>query len=145
MNNPVLPLIGAWAAVRAEHQLFWAFHWRAKGVGSYSDHLLFQRVYEAREKEIDRLAEVLMVVGGAPAVDPLKSWLGVTDCVEKFGNLPGTDITRSIALVSETLNRLTYANDVLKDSEFALSLNNVLGGVADSQLEALFLLRQRAG
>ncbi len=145
MNASVLPLLGAWAALRAQEQLFWAFHWRAKGVGAYADHILFERLKNDREKEIDRLAEILMVVGGPAAVDPLKSWLGVTDCIEKFGNMDGTDISRSIALVADTLNRLTVANDELADSDYGLSLNNALGGIADKQLEALFLLKQRNG
>jgi DNA-binding ferritin-like protein len=142
--NIVNSIIGVWAAIRAEHEIFWAFHWRSKGTAYYGDHLLWQRLYEARVPEIDRLAEVIMAIGGVAAVDPLRSWLGVKDVIEKTveaSNL--SDAERGAALVKETLARINAANNALGDSPYALAINNVLAGVADKQLEALYLIEQR--
>jgi len=144
--NPELinALLGVWAAVRAEHQLFWTYHWRSKGAPYYGDHLLWQRLYEARVPEIDRMAEVIMAIGGPSAVDPMRSWVAVSDIINRSENLGPTDPARGVALVADTLNRIDAANEMLAGAANTLAINNVLAGFADKHLEALYLLRQRA-
>jgi DNA-binding ferritin-like protein len=144
-ENLVNALLGVWAALRAEHQLFWTYHWRSKGVPYYGDHLLYQRLYEARVPEIDRMAEVIMAVGGPSAVDPMRSWVAVADIMERSDKLGSNDAARGVALVADTLNRIDAANEALASAgSSALAINNVLAGFADKHLEALYLLRQRA-
>lgn len=143
--NTINALLGVWAILRAEHELFWTFHWRAKGAGYYGDHQLYQRLYEARVPEIDRMGEVLMAIGGPEAVDPLRSWVGVQDVMVKTMEAREmSDVVKSIALVREALARIDAANKTLDKHNFSLAINNVLAGIADKQLEALYLLQQRA-
>ena len=141
------PLVHAlslvWANLRAEHQLFWTYHWRAKGRPYYGDHLLFQRLYEARVLEIDRLAEVLMAIGGAAVVDPLRSWEAVKAVIDATVRLPGSDVQQATAVVNDTLRKLEAANAQVSRTPYPLAVNNVLAGMADKQLEALYLLKQR--
>ena len=147
MNDQMInALLGVWAMLRAQHQLFWTYHWRAKGQGYYSDHLLFQRLYEARIPEIDRMGEVIMAVGGPEAVDPVRSWIGVKDVIDRTHELgDASDVVKSIALVKEALARIEAANRTLGKNNYSIAINNVLAGIADKQLEALYLLQQRAG
>lgn len=143
--NIINALLGVWASLRAQHQLFWTFHWRAKGKNYYGDHLLYQRLYEARVEEIDRMGEVVMALGGPAAVDPVRSWVAVKEIIDttvEASNL--NDVQRSIGLVRDALSRIEMTNAVLGDSPYSLAVNNVLSGIADKQLEALYLLQQRA-
>jgi DNA-binding ferritin-like protein len=140
----VLALSQVWANLRAEHQLFWAYHWRAKGSPYYGDHLLFQRLYEARLPEIDRLAETLMAVGGPAAVEPMRSWEAVKAVIESAERIQGSDTRKSIAVVQDTLHKLEQANAAVGASKYPLAVNNVLAGIADAQLTALYLLQQRS-
>jgi DNA-binding ferritin-like protein len=142
-ENLVNALLGVWAALRAEHQLFWTYHWRAKGSSYYGDHLLYQRLYEARVPEIDRMAEVIMAVGGPSAVDPMRSWVAVSEIIDRSERLGPNDAARGVALVADTLNRIDAANGILGAGPNTLAINNVLAGFADKHLEALYLLRQR--
>jgi DNA-binding ferritin-like protein len=143
--NYINNLLGVWASLRAEHMLFWTFHWRAKGSGSYGDHLLYQRLYEARVEEIDRMGEVIMAVGGPQAVDPSRSWVAVRDVIDRTTEAENlSDTQKSIGLVRDTLARISAANDALNNTPYALAINNVLAGIADKHLEALYLLQQRA-
>jgi DNA-binding ferritin-like protein len=143
--NIINALLGVWASLRAEHQLFWTFHWRSKGTPYYADHLMFQRLYEARVEEIDRMGEVVMALGGPSAVDPVRSWIGVKDVIDRTVEAAGlSDVQKSIGLVRDTLARIDAANTILGDSPYALAVNNVLAGIADKHLEALYLLQQRA-
>ena len=143
-ENIVNALLGVWAALRAEHQLFWTYHWRAKGSSYYGDHLLYQRLYEARVPEIDRMAEVIMAVGGPSAVDPMRSWVAVSEIIDRSEKLGPNDAARGVALVADALNRIDAANTLLGSDSRTLAINNVLAGIADKHLEALYLLRQRA-
>src|SRR5690554_7786782 len=51
---------------RALKNLFYSYHWTASGESSYSDHLLFERIYESFEGYEDQAAEKLLALGGSP-------------------------------------------------------------------------------
>ena len=62
MSPVVNALIAVHVALEVEQMLFHAYHWRSKGQDYYGDHLLYQRLYQARAEEIDRIGEVLMLL-----------------------------------------------------------------------------------
>jgi DNA-binding ferritin-like protein len=145
--NPQLAnaLVAVHVALETEQLLFHAFHWRSKGQDYYGDHLLYQRLYTDRAEEIDRIGEVLMAVAGPNSVSPVITITGMQDLTGRIEALQGTEAQRGVALVSETLRRLTAANAALGQDNWTLAVNNVLAGFADKHLEALYLLKQRAG
>lgn len=145
--NPQLvnALVAVHVALETEQLLFHAFHWRSKGQDYYGDHLLYQRLYTDRAPEIDRIGEVLMAVAGPNSVAPVVTVTGMHDLTSRIEELSGTEAQRGLALVSETLRRINSANGLLGATPYALSVNNVLAGFADKHLEALYLLKQRAG
>lgn len=61
------------AAYLAQLRLMYLFyqncHWQVKGKRFYSDHLLFQRLYEGLEDQIDSAAEKIMGTLDSKAVD----------------------------------------------------------------------------
>lgn len=132
-----------WANLRAEQQLFWTYHWRSKGKDYYGDHLLFQRLYEARTAEIDRMGEVIMAVGGAEWVNPAVSYAAQMDVVGRAESMKGSDAAKAAAVVMDTLLKIEAANKYVDQSQYPLAVNNVLAGIADTHLEALYLLKQR--
>ena len=145
--NPQLvnALVAVHVALETEQLLFHAFHWRSKGQDYYGDHLLYQRLYTDRAPEIDRIGEVLMAVAGPNSVAPVVTVTGMHDLTSRIEELSGTEAQRGLALVSETLRRITAANGALGQDSWTLAVNNVLAGFADKHLEALYLLKQRAG
>jgi DNA-binding ferritin-like protein len=143
--NLVNALIAVYVALRVEDMLFHAYHWRSKGKDYYGDHLLYQRLYLARAEEIDRIGEVLVPIGGENAVAPVVTITGMQDLAARVEATPGTDAQRGLALVNETLRRINDANALLGKENLSLAVNNVLAGMADKHLEALYLLKQRVG
>ena len=145
--NPQLAnaLVAVHVALETEQLLFHAYHWRSKGADYYGDHLLYQRLYTDRAPEIDRIGEVLMAVAGPNSVSPVITITGMQDLTSCIEGLQGTEAQRGVALVSETLRRITAANAALGSDNWSLAVNNVLAGFADKHLEALYLLKQRAG
>lgn len=143
-SNVVNALIAVHVALRVEEMLFHVYHWRSKGADYYGDHLLYQRLYQARAEEIDRIGEVLVALGGVSSVAPGATIVGMQDLAARVEATQGTDAVKGLALVNETLRRVNDANALLGKGPYTLSVNNVLAGFADKHLEALYLLKQRA-
>lgn len=57
------------AALRAQYMLYQTLHWQAKGPTYYGNHLLFQRLYESVQGEIDQAAEKLVGYTGGDSVN----------------------------------------------------------------------------
>ena len=48
------------------------------------------------------------------------------------------------AVVVDTMQKIEAANEKVNESPFPLAVNNVLAGISDKHLEALYLLKQRS-
>ena len=138
-------LVAVSVALWAERLAFQTYHWNSKGAPYYGDHLLFQRLYEARDAEIDRMGEVLLAVGGPELVAAPRTLAGMMHSIEAVENSGQNDFQKAVMLVNSTLERINAANAALGNSPYTVAVNNVLAGVADKHLEALYLLRQRLG
>ena len=57
------------AALRAQYLMYQTSHWQSKGPAYYGNHLLFQRLYESVQEEIDAVAEKLVGYSGIDCVD----------------------------------------------------------------------------
>jgi DNA-binding ferritin-like protein len=136
-------LLDVWAALRALHHVLWTLHWQAEGDPAYGDHLLYQRLYEARVEEIDRMAELIAGLFGAGALDPAASWQRAGALIDGASAVKGKPATRALALVEATAEAIDLA-DKANTGAHALAANNVLAGIADNLDNAAYLLQQRA-
>jgi len=57
------------AALRAQYLSYQTSHWQSKGPAYYGNHLLFQRLYESVQEEIDAVAEKLVGYTGIDSVN----------------------------------------------------------------------------
>ena len=152
-ENPFTPLLGALTgATNAAYQA----HWNARGRASYSDHLLFERIYKARRKELDAAAEIGMIYGSVPSD---LQWFGqdALNFAEKVafersvhvGIEPDSaemDALRQMILAELVVDQIN--DDLLPElksggTRFLLATENLLGGVAQANLETIYLLKQR--
>lgn len=136
-------LLNAWAALHGEYWLLWTLHWRAKGTGYYGDHLLYERLYEARKGEIDRMAEVVAAVGGASALDPVKGLDAAKPLVAQVEALDKPDAAKAIVAAQTVMRAMDAAAQAAQGTPYRLAVENAVGGIADAHLEATYLLQQR--
>jgi DNA-binding ferritin-like protein len=136
-------LLNAWAAIHGEYWFLWTLHWRAKGAGYYGDHLLYQRLYEARQPEIDRVAEVIAAIGGAHLLNPTKAMQAATPFIESIEALDVSDAQKALIAAQTVMAALREADNAAKGSPYAMAVNNALAGISDSHLESVYLLQQR--
>jgi DNA-binding ferritin-like protein len=147
VNAPIPPLplalLNAWAALHGEHWLLWTLHWRAKGANQYGDHLLYQRLYEARSPELDRMAEVIAAVGGADLLNPARAMAAAQPFIAAIDSLDAPDAHKALVAVQTVMLSLREADAAAQGTPYAMGVNNALAGFSDSHLEAVYLLQQR--
>ena len=128
------------------HALYVAYqtsHWRAHGQTSYSDHLLYQRLYEDVREEIDHVAErMLGLTNDQTLLDPVKILAGAL-CAVKLLVIPG-DIAASMLIAEKSFLKQLYANIMASDC-LTIGSENLLQGIADKHEEHVYLLTQRVG
>lgn len=138
-------LLNVWSALHGEYWLFWTLHWQSKGPNAYGDHLLYQRLYEARVEEIDRVAEIISAIGGSSLLHPEQGMRAAHRFVGGIMADPRSDPERGLYAVQAVRYALAVAERSAQPTPFALEVNNALAGIADKHLEAEYLLKQRAG
>jgi len=135
-------LTGTFVDLVALYRLLQTFHWQTRGETSYGDHLLFQRLYEDVQKEIDGTGERLVGLFDAQAVDSASVESAVTKRLQGW-----TGLRSSKSLASQAL---TAEHDVVASLHRAIGAfasdpgtQNLLQGFADKHVEHLYLLQQR--
>lgn len=140
MQNKLVKILGFLKALKFHHH---AAHWKVTGENFYSDHLLFERLYEDLHEEIDTLAEKIIGFFGEQAIDPLvliklshyfvhKAYQEEPDCI----------VSRSLFMEEELQEIL---EDFYNSAEEALSmgLDDFIMTLAGEHEEHIYLLRQR--
>jgi DNA-binding ferritin-like protein len=116
-------------------------HWLSKSERYYADHLLFQRLYEGVEDEIDKLAERSIVAGGEDSVDRQKAldyMVQKEKEVKEMQQANKSFIDVSIKLEEDFLQML--ADDTKRMSQ---GTQTILDDMASLHEEHLYLLTQR--
>jgi DNA-binding ferritin-like protein len=128
-------------------------HWVTTGQGSYQDHLLFQRLYEGVDGEVDSVGERCVGLGGNETVDltlQIKTmWAFIKENMSSGMTMPaiGND------LVQKSLNAefmfLTLANTTKEtlsaNGLLSAGLDNMIAGLQDAHETNVYLLKQRLG
>jgi len=114
-------------------------HWQARGKFFYQDHLLFQRLYEAADAQIDGLAERIVGLFGWQTVDGPDSAKRMTDYLKIFWDIPDP--------VERALKAELVFVDMVKGrivDEMPTGWKVFLEDLVSQHDESLYLLQQRA-
>jgi len=129
-------------------------HWQATGSQAYGDHLLFQRLYEAIDLEIDQLGEKTVGLGGNPLVDSRHALVNMPrfiNAVEE-GLVISPDESPALAKVRRSLlaerSFITAGEKLMKmlesKGQLTRGVENLLGGILDTHETHVYLLEQRS-
>lgn len=116
-NPDANPLLSRMIALRTAYQYA---HWNAS---NYANHLLFQRLYESLDKDIDTLAEI-----SNQRVEPIEV----------------RTITRATLEAAED-EIIELAGVALEDPKIPRALENYLMTLMEHREQAKYLLRQQTG
>ena len=118
-------------------------HWSVKTSLFYADHLLFERLYNTVNDEIDGVAERAVGVSGIEAVN-------LVDCLSRMLELSSQlpyEATQNSAYVQAALlleqELLIFLSATDKDASLTLGTKNMLQNLADKHEANVYLLKQR--
>jgi DNA-binding ferritin-like protein len=128
--------------LRAQYLSYQTSHWMVKGGSFYGNHLLFQRLYESVQGQVDSLAEKISGYLGAEAValnhqmkhisEYTYSWSAI-DCNHKRGLQSEADLQQA----------LKRAYDGIKQAQaMSLGLDDWIMATANAHEENEYLLQQ---
>ena len=137
-NVPASDVSVLLSCVLATRHVHHTHHWQTNGKTAYGDHLLFQRLYEDLDDEVDQIAERAVGDGSLIVVQPIMvtSHMGyfMQHIYEGFPVFPSSEEMVVLSLRAEYLT-------------LALAEYLPTKGVLDESMHKthLFLLQQRAG
>jgi hypothetical protein len=152
-NQPMAELAALLTYLRSLGFLHQTHHWQARGPNSFSDHLLFERLYNETFPLIDQLAE-RTVGGGEPIlVNPIIQSAHSAAIIRSLYNAvpldPGPNylVLLSLKGVLRFLLLLRMVYEILeKKGQLKLhpGTDNLLQGIADQHESFAYLLKQRS-
>jgi len=128
------------AALKAIHWHAWNTHWNAAGPQFYSDHELFQRLYEGAspniQAQMDGLAE--RIIGLGHKVNEFGVDRRANDILSE---IKGVSLVEGALILEQLFQKMIKkALPLVKNSTI---LDNYLRTMADERSAAIYLLRQR--
>ena len=134
-------LLSLWADLRASHHLYWTLHWQAKGQPFYGDHLLFERLYQAKIEQIDGLAEIIAGHYGSDKLDPVRAWMMAAEKIQA-----AVQFASPVQIAEMVIKCAEEANDVVMSSDeapYPAGLSNFVSDLSTKNIQDLYLLKQR--
>jgi len=130
------------ALLRAQSWSYQHSHWTVRGDASYGNHLLFERLYNSVQTQIDELAEKIVGIYGIAALDS-EDLLGmflywnerwdVVDCLHRRGITSEQDLQNVV--------KDTY-EDLKENDQLSLGMDDWLMATANEHETNQYLLRQ---
>lgn len=118
-------------------------HWRCKGDAFYSEHKLFERLYEASLEDLDSAAEKFVGLFGPECLDLETQALFLNKALLNYKNSEGSSAAQSLAFERDFLKLCKDAYDCFeKEGKMTLGLDDFLMATASSHETAVYLLQQ---
>lgn len=137
-------VIDAFVSLSAAYQVYRNSHWKVQGPNYYGNHLLFQRLYEETEKQVDLIAEQIVGTWGSHALgedghaEEIQEW--VTEVYEQGGEDP---LHASLEAAAASRHALGEAYDELKErGKIPIGWDDLLMSLAQQKDQHLYLLGQ---
>lgn len=124
-------------------------HWTAKGTPSYSDHLLYERLYKENSEELDQYIEQFIPLGGEQITNPLATLGLAAQKIQKLLQFEGEPEPKDIAKAALRCEMFLLANlkklyNTLKESKkLSMGSDDLLMGMYQTHESHTYLLKQR--
>lgn len=142
MDTHPLVLLSMLAALKDHFQ---NLHWKAKGENFYSDHKLFQKVYESFDDDYDTWAEKIITIYGADTIDIVKLSEAKTALLSRWNNKLNSHILRTVGPINELQTTIKSVYETMSDKEhLTLGADDFLMALADKQDKNHYMLLRRA-
>lgn len=129
------------ATLRTIYNLAQENHWKSKGSNFYSNHLLFQRIYEETQENVDEAAEKLITLFGDEVLNEEILLSTESKVKQKYFNLEGIDQVLKIIKDFISFSKFAY-NCFEQEKKLTLGLDDMIMSIASDQESHVYLLTQ---
>ena len=132
------------AFLRAMFLFYQNAHWQSSGPGSYSNHLLFQRLYENVLEHIDAVAEKSIGLFGNEVVDLSKQTEMISKILSKYSKMSNDFVVAGIEFEKSFQDvAIKIMNEMKEQGKLTVGLENmILGQIDASENPRSYLLKQ---
>ena len=132
------------AFLRAMYLFYQNAHWQSNGPGSYSNHLMFERLYENVSEQIDAIAEKSIGLFGNEVVDLSKQSDMISKILSKYSKMSNDFVISGIEFEKSFQDVATKIMTEMKEQgRLTLGLENmILGQIDASENPRSYLLKQ---
>lgn len=129
--------------LKALYWFHWTAHWQTAGDPFYGDHLMFERMRDTTEEELDGLAEKIVGYLGSDGVDPTEILSHESETMAPDGNQ--FDLAeRALGMERGFQAALAFTYEKLDDAgDLSLGLDDFLQAMASQHDTHIYLLQQR--
>lgn len=118
-------------------------HWLTKGIMFFGNHLLFSRLYESVQDDLDLAAEKFVGIFGEECLTYEFQTELLNGALSKYNNLEGSPVEMSLAIEKDFLKLTSQAYGVFQaEGKMTLGLDDMLMSIASNREEAVYLLQQ---
>lgn len=126
--------------IKALNIFYQSAHWRAQKQNFYQDHLLFGRLYEGLDEEVDSLVELL--IGNYDDVDFIEPRL-INERVQFYTPNGSTNtmsnLSRALVLEQQLIETIKRAR---KEEEISAGIDNRLCDISENHEGKIYLIKQ---
>ncbi len=138
-------LCGALGALRVLYLVHQNAHWQTKGPTFYSDHLMFQRLYESAASDADKLAERIVGMFGSEKLDLMSQALYMNECLG-YATTDKDLVSRGIKAEIKAMELLEQAYYTCQSAQnLTIGMDDLLMEISSRREDSLYLLRQKTG
>lgn len=144
------PLAGLVGALRAVSNIHQSHHWQSFGPTYYADHLLFERLYNTTNEDIDSVAERSVGTYGPAVVDAqtiVADTLRHIALINRQYGAPQSNTAMARTSLAAELALLRAIDAVITSLQntgrLSHGISNLLEGIADRHEQNVYLLQQR--
>lgn len=141
------PLVSFLAYLQSLLMLHQTHHWNTNGHVYYSDHQLFERLYNESVALVDPLAEKILGLGSVPSLSAVElaglvgQYLGSIGVAETPDEMVELSLRAELQCVGAISTLITQLEG---EGKLSHGLSNLLEEIADKHETFVYLLRQRA-
>tara|TARA_B100000745_G_scaffold300398_1_gene254224 strand:+ start:7453 stop:8238 length:786 start_codon:yes stop_codon:yes gene_type:complete len=127
------------AVLRALNWMLQHAHWQCAGINFYGNHLLFERLYEDVQAEVDTTAEKTIGYFGTDVLESPQIMSSALDWVAKWEEESDTVLDRAIQAYRDVQE---FLQDLYEDcDDLPLGLDDMLQSVANKHDEHMYLIQ----
>jgi len=136
-------LMSLLSILRAQRWVYQSCHWQTRGDVFYGNHLLFQRLYESVDSQIDSLAEKIVGIFGVEYVDPIPSMDKTRHWIQKWCSEEANFHQRGMNSEQDLLRVARETYEIMKrENTLTLGLDDFIMAMSSDHETNVYLLKQ---